>query len=40
MIREMKEKDFLVSVANKAKNVNPNPENIETKETTEEQEVL
>lgn len=40
MIREMKEKDFLVSVANKAKNVNPNPENIETKETTEEQEVF
>ena len=36
----MKEKDFLVSVENKAKNVNPNPENIETKETTEEQEVF
>ena len=40
MIKEMKEKDFLVSVANKAKEVKPNQENIETRENTEEQEIF
>ena len=39
MIKEMKEKDFLISVANKAKELKPNQQNIETEENTEEQEV-
>ena len=36
MIKEMKEKDFLVSVANKAKELKPNQEDIETTESIEE----
>ncbi len=40
MIKEMTEKDFLVSVANKAKELKPNQENIEITENTEEQEVF
>ena len=40
MIKEMKEKDFLVSVANKAKEVKPKQENLETTENIEEQEVF